>query len=134
VNKSTAVEAEPNTCSSDPSVASYGQGCFVLRCPPEMICQARTALLEFLVASTGNVTPRELILDLKDVAFLNSVGVGAIFSVRKHVVEAGGEMAICNVKPTVRRLLAAVNLPALIPVLGDLGLAHGFFDQARGPQ
>ena len=130
MDKSIAVHA--GTDSAPPRVESCGSGRFVLKCRAEMAWRARTELVDFLVESFGQTRVKELILDLGSVAYLNSAGIGAIFVLRNHVIGDGGAMAICNVKPAVGRLLTAVNLQALIPILDDLAAAHGFFDRSGG--
>lgn len=132
VSKSIVVEAGP--VSGGPCIASCGNGRFVLRCAPEMAGRARTELVDVLAGSARDLRPQELILDLAPVKFLNSAGIGAIFSLCRHVVNCGGMMVVCNARPAVKRLLVAVNLPALIPILGDLAEAHGFLDQGRGAE
>ena len=77
--------------------------------PAEMAWRARVELVDSLIAVTGGQSPVELILDLGEVDFLNSAGVGAIFSVRKHVIDGGGRMVACNAKPVIQRLLATVK-------------------------
>ena len=99
-----------------------------------MAWRVRAELADFLAESLGQSRARELILDLGSVTYLNSAGIGAIFTVRNHVIGAGGAIAICNVKPAVMRLLAAVNLQTLIPILDSLAAAHGFFDRSGGDE
>lgn len=132
MNKATTVNAEPG--QDGPRVEPCGEGRFVLHCPAEMAWRARTELVEVLAASTGPDGPAAIILDLARVEFLNSAGIGAVFSVRKYVVEGGGQLVVCNAKPSVVRLLATVNLPALIPMVSDLDRAHDFLDRVGGPQ
>jgi len=93
-----------------------------------MAWRARVELVDSLAAATGQQMPIELILDLGGVDFLNSAGIGAIFSVRKHVVDGGGRLVACNARPVIRRLLATVNLPDLVPTLDDVSSACGFLD------
>ena len=127
---SVAVETKQGRCgTSEASVEACGPGRFVLKCPPEMAWHARVELVGTLTGAIGGQMPIELILDLSGVEFLNSAGIGAIFSVRKHVIGGGGKVVMCNVRPIIRRLLNTVNLPALMPVLPDLGGAHAQLDQ-----
>ena len=132
MSKSTAVDA--GAPPDGPRVESCAEGRFILRCPAEMAWRARTELVEALVASAGHVAPAEVILDLKGVEFLNSAGIGALFSVRRHVTDRGGQVVLCNAKPTVVRLLSTVNVPAVIPIVSDLDEAHAFFNRTGGPE
>ena len=130
MSDTAVVQSKQGRCeSSAASVEACGPGRFVLNCPSEMAWHARVELVETLTGEIGGQMPIELILDLGGVEFLNSAGIGAIFSVRKHVIGGGGKIVMCNVRPIIRRLLVTVNLPALIPVLGDLGGAQALLDQ-----
>ena len=126
---SNPVASETKQTPRETAVESIGQGRFLLKCPSEMAWRARVELVESLTETTGGQMPIEVILDLGGVDFLNSAGIGAIFSVRKHVVDGGGTVVICNARPVIRRLLATVNLPALVPTLTDAGEARRFLDE-----
>ncbi len=65
-----------------------------------------------------------IILDLDGVDYLNSAGIGSIFALRKYAKANGAEVVISRPRATIRRLLETVNLPALIPVTGDLDEAR----------
>ncbi len=125
----TAGRTEQSQCQT--AVEFLGQGRFLLKCPSEMAWRARVELVDSLTAATGGQTPIDLILDLGGVDFLNSAGIGAVFSIRKHVVDRGGRVVACGARPVIRRLLATVNLPALVPTLDDVSSACGFLD-AKG--
>ncbi len=58
----------------------------------------------YLVAKTKGI-----ILDLANVDYISSAGLGVIFTIRKFLKENGGELLFCNIKPQIRRLFEIVN-------------------------
>lgn len=65
-----------------------------------------------------------VILDLAGVEYMNSAGIGAIFSLRKYAKANGARMVAARPTPSIIRLLNTVNLPSLIPVASDLDEAR----------
>jgi anti-sigma B factor antagonist len=48
---------------------------------------------------------RTLVLDLSELGFLDSTGIGCWVEIRSHAIEQGKQLAIRNVPPAVRRVL-----------------------------
>lgn len=59
---------------------------------------------------------RDLVLDFGEVGFIDSSGLGAILGRYKNVSERGGQMAVCGVKPHVRRLLELSGVNRIIRI------------------
>ncbi len=51
-----------------------------------------------------------LILDLREVTFIDSAGMGSLVSLTKRARAAGGDLRLCGASPQVRRTLALVRL------------------------
>jgi len=78
---------------------------------------------------TSGKTPAEaiaggIILDLAEVEYMNSGGLGAIFALRKFARENNARMVVARPTPTITRLLDTANVPALIPVVAGLDEAR----------
>jgi anti-sigma B factor antagonist len=57
--------------------------------------------------------PRVLILDMKSVEFISSVGVGVIFKTRKAIAKTGGQTLMVNLPPRIQKVFDIINaLPA----------------------
>ena len=65
-----------------------------------------------------------LVLDMAKVEFVNSAGLGAIFSLRKHAQSGGSKLVLARPSPAIRRLLETVNVQALMPIADDLDEAR----------
>ena len=61
----------------------------------------------------------DLLLDLTQVAFMDSKAIGAMVSVRKAVAAQGGRMGICGLHPHVAKINRVVTLGAVFDVFAD---------------
>jgi len=64
-----------------------------------------------------------LILDLEEVSFIDSSGLGAILGRYKVLSEKKGKMALINPQPTVRRILELSGILRIINIYEDLDKA-----------
>jgi anti-sigma B factor antagonist len=53
---------------------------------------------------------KKMVLDFKKVQFVDSSGCGAILSCLKHLTQAGGDLALCEVNPPVRTVFELIRL------------------------
>lgn len=59
---------------------------------------------------------QHLILNLEQVSFLDSAGLGAIHVAHQKLTGVGGTISIVNPLPHVQRLLERANLTSIIPI------------------
>lgn len=57
-----------------------------------------------LVPSTKNI-----LVDLANVDYISSAGLGVLFTMRKFLKKNGGDLLFCNIKPQVKRIFEIVN-------------------------
>ena len=57
-----------------------------------------------LVAATKGI-----VLDLANVDYISSAGLGVLFTMKKFLKTNGGELLFCNMKPQIVRLFEIVN-------------------------
>ena len=55
-------------------------------------------------------SPKGLVIDLKDVDYISSAGVGVIFAIRTLIKEKGGRLAFCNLKPQIHKLFDVMKV------------------------
>jgi anti-anti-sigma factor len=60
--------------------------------------------------------PRELVLDLEAVGFVDSSGVGLLIATHERADRAGVEMAITGAAPEVKRVFQVAGLEGVLPV------------------
>ncbi|MFP4105240.1 MAG: STAS domain-containing protein [Phycisphaerae bacterium] len=104
---------------------------FVVTCPPELGWKARVDLLGAVQEHIDGCDVRAVILDFDTVEHLNSAGIGAIFTLRKHLKTKDAGMAICCANDTIRRLFRTVNLEAMICVTDTRSEAIAKFNSTK---
>ncbi len=67
------------------------------------------------VLSSVASVPR-LLIDLSEVPFMDSAGLGALIGGIRRVREAGGEVAVSCSRPTLTRLLHTTGFDRIVPV------------------
>jgi anti-sigma B factor antagonist len=62
--------------------------------------------------------PHRLVIDMSDVTFLDSTGLGAIVALQRRQRTRGGVVAIANAAPTVERILQLTGMHLTMEVNG----------------
>lgn len=62
---------------------------------------------------------KNILLDFRELTFMDSSGLGVILARYRHLNEKGGKVAICNLQPQVERLYHLSGLPKIIPCYCD---------------
>ena len=73
----------------------------------------------FDLADTG----RPLVVDLDQVSFIDSAGLGALVGTAKHAAASDGGLSVVCAQPQIRRLFRLVGLDRTIPVARTLDAA-----------
>ena len=76
---------------------------------------ARNALRELELAIDAAL-PRKLVLDMKDVAFMDSSGIALILRAQQRMRLLDGSLMVCNVPPQAKRVLQAAGVDRLVTV------------------
>ena len=87
------------------------------RIAEESIAAVRPALVE--VAEQSAL----LVLDLSEVEFMASVGIGALVMVRKRIAAKKGQLVLCGVQPAVESVLRMMAIQKIIPIEADVDAA-----------
>jgi anti-sigma B factor antagonist len=85
----------------------------------------------FRSAMVGLADGSNLIIDLSDVPFMDSAGLGALIGSIRRTREAGGEVALMCSRPTLLRLLETTGFDRIVSVVSDRAAAlEGFSSRA----
>ncbi len=77
---------------------------------------------------TGAIGEAENVsLDLSNVAFVDSSGLGAILSCVRDLTASGGDLKICSVQQRVMVMFDLVRLPKIIGIYTDVDTAIAAF-------
>jgi len=90
------------TASGTPVIALFGE-CDLASAEPFRDC-----LLDAL-----QTNPREVILDLAGLEFIDSTGLNLMVQAHKQISEGGGRIALHNVPPAVAKVLAIAGIDVL---------------------
>lgn len=77
---------------------------------------------------------KPLVLDLSEVRFLNSSGLGAIVALVRDAELAGSGVVLCAPQPTVRALFAMVKLENIVAIVADVEAALATLAGRPGPR
>ena len=89
------------------------ESCVIVRIGGELDADVAGLLRQTVLAATP---VDSLVIDLQDVAFIDSAGLGAVISGLRHVREAGGRAGIAGPRGPVRGLLQTTGVDRLVPV------------------
>lgn len=80
--------------------------------------------------SLGNLaTSPRLIIDLSEVPFMDSAGLGALIGGIRRAREAGGQVAVACSRPTLTRLLHTTGFDRIVPVTESIDDAVSALDE-----
>jgi anti-sigma B factor antagonist len=71
---------------------------------------------EFREALSGLATSNRLLIDLSEVPFMDSAGLGALIGGIRRAREAGGDVAVACSRPTLTRLLHTTGFDRIVSV------------------
>lgn len=77
---------------------------------------------------------QKLLIDLSEVPFVDSAGLGALIGGIRRTREAGGDVAVCCNRPTLVRLLHTTGLDRIVTVAETLDDAKAALAEAAAPE
>jgi anti-sigma B factor antagonist len=102
----------------DTSTEGDAAGSFTrVRCTGKLITGS-TGILQTDVRSLLPGAKR-IVLDLTDLGYMDSSGLGAIIGLYVSVKSAGGRLEVINLSPRVRQLFSITNVISLFEVCGE---------------
>lgn len=67
------------------------------------------ALLEKQIEPILKKSPRGVILNMEGVSYISSMGIGAVFKIKKTVKENRGTLLIINLQPQIKKVFETVK-------------------------
>ena len=104
----------------DFTIQSDADGVFILSAPEPVDWREQEGLADLVVDAVGAGPISGLVVDLYNVKYISSSGLGSIFVLRKTAMGLGAAIVLARPNPTILRLLKTVQVPDLMPVLDDL--------------
>jgi anti-sigma B factor antagonist len=101
-------------------------------CRPEGELDAYT-VGTFREALSELTDTRHLLIDLSDVPFMDSAGLGALIGGIRRTREAGGDVAVACGRPTLTRLLHTTGFDRIVAVTETVDEAAKALAEETGP-
>ncbi len=86
---------------------------------------------EFRETLGGVAEAKSLLIDLSDVPFMDSAGLGALIGGIRRIREAGGEVAVACSRQSLTRLLHTTGFDRIVPVAESIEEAATALAEAR---
>ena len=88
-----------------------------VRCSGKLVTSSR----EILQIEVRSLLPgaKRIVLDLTDVGYMDSSGLGAIIGLYVSIKSAGGQLEVINLSARVRQLFSITNVLSLFEVCGQ---------------
>lgn len=93
------------TCLSEDSMTAYLMG--------EIDHHCARGIREEIDETAQRAMPRELILDFRDVTFMDSSGIGLVMGRYSLMQELGGELRVVNLSTHIRKVMKLAGLDRL---------------------
>ena len=97
----------------------------VLALPVEVTPEQVPALVARATEALGGAG-HHLLVDLGQVVFLSSGGLGFLVKLSKRLHDYGGAIALARPRPAIARLLRSVGLEGVLPSFPDLETAQAY--------
>lgn len=82
------------------------------------LSEAQTLIAELIAFGA-----RKIILDLSELDYIDSAGIGMLASCRNEMQEVGGQIRIAGAKGPIERTFQIIKMDKIIPVDADVDIA-----------
>ncbi|WP_370586459.1 anti-sigma F factor antagonist [Parageobacillus thermoglucosidasius] len=95
------------------------QDVLIIRLSGELDHHTAEELREKVTDVLESASIRHIVLNLEHLTFMDSSGLGVILGRYKQIKKLGGEMIVCSISPTVKRLFDMSGLFKIIRLEND---------------
>ena len=92
----------------------------VVRCNGKLVA----GVTEFLYTNVSDLIPdnRKIVLDLTNLTYMDSMGLGTIIRLYVSAKSAGCDLQLINITKRIRELLGLTNLLSVFTIIGEHGV------------
>ncbi|MGD0730035.1 MAG: STAS domain-containing protein [Terracidiphilus sp.] len=96
----------------------------IVRCHGQLIA----GVSDVLYTPVAKLIPcyKRVVLDLADVAYMDSMGLGTLVRLYVHAKSARTELVLAHLGKRIRQLLGVTHLLSVFAVMGEQGIKIGF--------
>lgn len=91
----------------------------ILELSGDLVYDGGTRLLREVVTQVVAQGPRAVLLDLDQITYLDSGGVGSLVAMFRHVTRRGGQFKLMRLSVCARRVLGITRLTAVFEIFDD---------------
>lgn len=88
----------------------------IIRLTGELDHHEATILREAWQNKLREGTVKHVILNLEEISFMDSSGIGVLLGRYKEILQLGGELVVCSVNPAIERILEMSGLFKIIRI------------------
>ncbi len=85
----------------------------------QLVYDEGTRLLRHTLTTAVAAGARKCLLDLEQITYLDSAGVGSLVEMFRHVTRRGGQLKLLRPSPCARRVLGITHLTAVFDIFDD---------------
>ena len=85
----------------------------------DLVYDEGTRMLRHVLTTAVAAGARECLLDLSQITYLDSGGVGSLVEMFRHVTRRGGQLKLLSPSPCARRVLGITKLTAVFDIFDD---------------
>lgn len=95
------------------------ENCLTLAISGELDHHSALHLIDELREEIDNLMPKKLVIDLKDLSFSDSSGIGLLLRLQRSMQHVGGHLQLVHVQPQPKRLFEMAGLGKFISQEGE---------------
>ncbi len=96
--------------------SAYGDGCLTMRLTGELDHHVARKVMSDIEVLLDEYIPRDCVLDMGGLTFMDSSGIAVILKVHRHMRETGGRVWVMNPKSQPLKVLDASGIDRLINI------------------
>lgn len=93
--------------------------CVIAHVTSEKVGAREAQIIEQELRAAAPGKKWKIVLDLKDVTVLASMGLGTLVSMHKACASGGGRLVVCGLKEDILQLMKITHLERILKIAGD---------------
>ncbi len=100
-----------------------GSGILLAAVKCELVGAREAPIIETEIRAKAATRSWNIVVDLKDVTLLASMGLGMLVNLHKTCAKEGGKLAVCNVSPDIMGVLKITRMDKILKIVPDIEAA-----------
>lgn len=96
--------------------SKYTDGRLLIQPHGELDHHSARQAMDEIIEAVGSTLPRELLLDMSKLSFMDSSGIAVIIKTNRRIAELGGKMLIVSPQPQPQKVIEAAGIDRLIEI------------------